>query len=104
MEMCRSALEIIKTEQLRGNIIETLYRYYGEDISLSVLKASLPLSGLLTDAGIKSALYYLGGREKEFVHVVINKNNYMDSLIWLTPRCVNLAEGDVEDVGAVIDG
>lgn len=102
--MSRSALDIIKTKQLRGNIVETLYRYYGEDISLSVLKASLPLSGLLTDTGIKSALYYLSGREKEFVHLELNKTNYMDSLIWLTPRGVNLAEGDLEDVGVVIDG
>lgn len=102
--MGRSALEIIKTKQLRGNIIETLYRYYGEDISLSVLKASLPLSGLLPDAGLKSAIYYLGGKEKEFVNLVLNKNNYMDSLIWLTPKGVNLAEGDLTDVGVNMDG
>lgn len=102
--MNHTALDIIKTKQLRGNIVEALYRYYGEDISLSILKASLPLSGLMTDAVMKSAIYYLGGREKEYVRLELNKGNYMDSLIWLTPRGVNLAEGDLEDVGVIMDG
>ena len=101
--MNHTELDIIKTKQLRGHIIETLYRNYGEDINLAVLKAALPLSGLLTEAGIRSAIYYLGGKEKEFVHLVLNRNNYMDSLIWLTPKGVNLAEGDISDVGVMIN-
>lgn len=101
--MNHTPLDIIKTKQLRGNMIEALYRYYGEDISLSVLKASLPLAGLIKDTEMKSAVYYLGGKEKEYVKLVLNKTNYMDSLIWLTPRGVNLAEGDLQDVGVVID-
>jgi hypothetical protein len=102
--MNRTFLDILKTKEFRGNIIETLYRYYGEDISLSVLKAALPLSGLLKDTDIRSAIYYLGGREKEYVHLELNKSNYMDSLIWLTPKGINLAEGDIVDVGVKIDG
>ncbi len=102
--MGQSAIDIIKAKELRGNIIESLYRYYGEDISLNVLKASLPLSGLITDTKIRSALYYLGGRDKEYVHVVVNQNSYMDSLVWLTPRGVNLAEGDLDDVGVMKSG
>lgn len=102
--MGQSSIDIIKAKELRGNIVESLYRYYGEDISLNVLKASLPLSGLLTDNKIRSALYYLGGREKEYVNVVLNQNNYMDSLVWLTPRGVNLAEGDLDDVGVLKNG
>lgn len=101
--MNHTPFDIIKTKQLRGNMIEALYRYYGEDISLSVLKASMPLAGLIKDAEMKSAVYYLGGKEKEYVKLVLNKTNYMDSLIWLTPRGVNLAEGDLQDVGVVID-
>lgn len=81
--MNHTPLDIIKTKQLRGNMIEALYRYYGEDISLSVLKASLPLAGLIKDAEMKSAVYYLGGKEKEYVKLVLNKTSYMDSLIWL---------------------
>ena len=96
-------LDILKKKELRGNIIEQLYRFYGEDINLSVLKASLPLSGMLTEADMKSAIYYLGGKEKEYVCLVLNKSNYMDSLIWLTPRGVNLAERDLEDVGVTIN-
>lgn len=101
--MNHTPLDIIKTKQLRGNMIEALYRYYGEDISLCVLKASLPLAGLIKDTEMKSAVYYLGGKEKEYVKLVLNKTNYMDSLIWLTPRGVNLAEGDLQDVGVMID-
>lgn len=93
------SLDILKKKELRGAIIERLYGFYGEDISISVLKASLPLSGVLTDTELKSALYYLGGTGKEYIEVVINKSSYIDSLIWLTPKGVNLAEGDMEDVG-----
>lgn len=93
------SLDILKKKELRGSIIERLYGFYGEDISISVLKASLPLSGVLTDTDLKSALYYLGGAGKEYIKVVINKTSYQDSLIWLTPKGVNLAEGDMEDVG-----
>lgn len=97
------ALEILKKKELRGNIIEQLYRFYGEDINLSVLKASLPLSGMITEADMKSAIYYLGGTEKEYVRLVLNRSNYMDSLVWLTPRGVNLAEGDLSDVGVTMN-
>ena len=97
------AIEILKKKELRGNIVEQLYRFYGEDISLSVLKASLPLSGTLTEADMKSAIYYLGGVEKGYVHLVLDPRNYMDSLIWLTPRGVNLAEGDLKDVGVAMN-
>ena len=47
--------------------------------------------------------YYLGGEEKRYVHVELSGDNWMDSMIWLTPKGVNLAEGDVEDMGVVID-
>lgn len=97
------ALEILKKKELRGNIVEQLYRFYGEDINLNVLKASLPLSGTMTEADMKSAVYYLGGAEKEFVHLELNRGSYMDSLIWLTPKGVNLAEGDITDVGVMIN-
>lgn len=95
------AFEILKKKELRGNIIEQLYRFYGEDINLSILKAALPLSGTLTEAEIKSAIYYLSGKDKEYVYLVFNKTDYMESLIWLTPRGVNLAEGDIEDIGVM---
>lgn len=97
------AIEILKKKELRGNIVEQLYRFYGEDISLSVLKASLPLSGTLTEADMRSAIYYLGGAEKGYVHLVLDPRSYMDSLIWLTPRGVNLAEGDLKDVGVAMN-
>ena len=35
--------------------------------------------------------------------LVYDKDNYMNSLIWLTPRGVNLAEGDEKDIGVVMD-
>ncbi len=95
------AFEILKKKELRGNIIEQLYRFYGEDINLSILKAALPLSGTLTEAELKSAIYYLGGRDKEYIHLTLDRTDYMESLIWLTPRGVNLAEGDIKDIGVI---
>ena len=33
----------------------------------------------------------------------VDRENWLDSLIWLTPAGVNLAEGDLEDVGVILD-
>ena len=96
-------IEILKKKKLRGDMIEVLYRFYGEDISLAVLKGALPLSGILTEAQIKQAIYYLAGAEKRYIHLELNKNDYMSSLIWLTPKGINLVEGDIEDAGVTTD-
>lgn len=94
-------LEVIKAKEIRGNIIEALYRNYGEDITISVLKNALPLSGFLKTSDIRNALYYLSGKQKEYVKVVVNTEDYMYSLVWLTPIGINLAEGDIKDVGVI---
>lgn len=94
-------LDVIKAKELRGNIIEALYRNYGEDITISVLKNALPLSGFIKVSDIRNALFYLSGKQKEYVKVVFDKEDYMHSLVWLTPIGINLAEGDIQDVGVI---
>jgi len=96
-------MEIAKTKVLRGDIIESLYRYYGTDIRIAVLKSTLRAKGFVEDKDIQKAVYYLGGEGKRYIHVELNHDNWMDSLIWLTPAGVNLAEGDLEDKGVEID-
>lgn len=97
-------MEAAKAKILRGDIIEKLYLYYGNDIRIAVLKSALRANGFVEDSQIKKAVYYLGGEGKRFLHVEVDKDNWMDSLIWLTPAGVNLAEGDLEDVGVEMDG
>lgn len=96
-------MEAAKAKVLRGDIIEKLYTYYGNDIKIAVLKSALRANGFVDDAEIRKAIYYLGGEGKRFIHVEINKDKWMDSLIWLTPAGVNLAEGDIDDMGVEID-
>ncbi len=96
-------MEIAKAKILRGNIIEKLYACYGDDITVSSLKQVLAYKGYNSDQEIKKAVYYLAGAKKEYVKLVYNKENYMDSLICLTPTGVNLAEGDIVDKGVVVD-
>ena len=96
-------MEAAKAKVLRGDIIENLYRYYGTDIRIVVLKSALRTQGFVEDQEIRKAIYYLGGEDKRYIHVEVNVENWMDSLIWLTPAGVNLAEGDIEDKGVVID-
>lgn len=95
-------IEISKAKVLRGSIINTLYRNYGTDIKISVIKAALRMSGYMTDEEIRKAVYYLGGDGKRYIHVE-PAEDFLDSLIWLTPAGVNLAEGDDEDKGVIID-
>lgn len=96
-------VKIIEAKNLRGDIIEKLYLYYGQDIRITVLKSALRVKGYVNDDEIKKAIFYLGGDGKRYIHVEVNTENWMDSLIWLTPMGVNLAERDIEDKGVNLD-
>lgn len=97
-------MEISERKVLRGNVIEKLYDNYGVDIRIAVLRNLLRTCGLMTDSELQKAVFYLGGESKRYVHVEVNKDNWLDSTIWLTPAGVNLAEGDITDIGVEIDG
>lgn len=97
-------LEISEVKILRGDVIEKLYMTYGTDIRIAALRNALRSRGLIPEESLKKCIFYLGGEGKRYIHVEVNKENWMDSMIWLTPAGVNLAEGDIEDVGVIIDG
>ena len=96
-------VKIIEAKNLRGDIIEKLYLHYGQDTRITVLKSALRVKGYVNDDEIKKAIFYLGGDGKRYIHVEVNTENWMDSLIWLTPMGVNLAERDIEDKGVNLD-
>lgn len=96
-------MKVAEAKVLRGNLIEKLYLTYGTDIRIAALKNALRAKGYLDENEMKKAIYYLGGEGKRYIHVDVNRENWMDSLIWLTPAGVNLAEGDNEDIGVILD-
>lgn len=96
-------MEIMERKVLRGNVVEILYENYGVDLRIAVLKNLIRLNGLSTEKELQKAIFYLGGEGKRYVHVEVNEDNWLDSLIWLEPAGVNLAEGDITDIGVVID-
>ena len=91
-------MQVAERKVLRGDVIEKLYQNYGTDIRIAILKNYLRIRGFVT-----KAIYYLGGEGKRYIHVEVNKDNWLDGTIWLTPAGVNLAEGDIEDMGVIID-
>lgn len=101
--MAADLIKVNTAKILRGNVVEILYRYYGTDISLSVLRQSLRATGFTADEDLIKAFYYLAGDGKRYIHVELQKEQYWDSVIWLTPAGVNLAEGDIQDVGVILD-
>lgn len=96
-------MQVSERKVLRGNVIEKLYKNYGTDLRIAILKNLLRVSGFVTEDELQKAVFYLGGEGKRYIHVTVNEENWMDSLIWLTPAGVNLAEGDLEDIGVIID-
>lgn len=96
-------MQVAERKVLRGDVIEKLYKNYGTDLRVAVLKNFLRVKGFVTEDELQKAIFYLGGEGKRYVHVEVNKDNWLDSLIWLTPAGVNLAEGDAEDMGVIID-
>ena len=98
----KDLMAINETKILRGNLIEILYRYYGTDIRISVIRTSLRVKGMVSEEDLRKAIYYLGGEGKRYIHVE-PAQEFGDSMIWLTPTGVNLAEGDLQDIGVIID-
>lgn len=96
-------IRVTEAKILRGAVIEKLYMTYGVDIRISALKNTLRSKGFISDEELKKVIFYLGGEGKKYIHVEINKENWTDSLIWLTPAGVNLAEKDMEDIGVIFD-
>ena len=96
-------MQVSERKVLRGDVVEKLYKNYGKDLRIAVLKNFLRIGGVVTEDELQKAIFYLGGEEKRYIHVEVNTENWLDSLIWLTPKGVNLAEGDIEDMGVVID-
>ena len=97
-------LAVSEAKILRGDVIEKLYLTYGTDIRIAALRNALRSKGLIPEESLKKTIFYLGGEGKRYLHVEVNKENWLDSMIWLTPAGVNLAEGDLEDVGVILDG
>lgn len=96
-------IRVTEAKILRGAVIEKLYMTYGVDIRISALKNTLRSKGFISEEELKKVIFYLGGEGKKYIHVEINKENWTDSLIWLTPAGVNLAEKDMEDIGVIFD-
>ncbi|MCM1057716.1 MAG: hypothetical protein NC517_08925 [Firmicutes bacterium] len=96
-------LEVNELKLLRGDIISTLYRTYGTDIRIAALRNALRSKGLLPEEKLRKCIYYLGGDGKRYIHVEVDQENWLDSMIWLTPAGVNLAEGDLEDMGVIMN-
>ena len=97
------AIKVMETKLLRGSVIEKLYLTYGTDIRISALKNTLRSKGHILEDELKKVIFYLGGEGKRYIHVEVDKDNWTDSLIWLTPAGVNLAERDIEDIGVVFN-
>ena len=96
-------LAVSEAKVLRGDVIEKLYMTYGTDIRIAALRNALRSKGLMPEDSLKKCIYYLGGEGKRYVHVEVDRETWLDSLIWLTPAGVKLAEGELEEVGVILD-
>lgn len=97
--MDHNRLEILKAKELRGNIIESLYNLYPQEVTINTLKQLLRYKGYTYETEVQKALYYLQG--KGYISLVAEEADveYWENEIVLTPLGINLAEGDVDDMG-----
>lgn len=96
-------VKVMEAKLLRGAVISKLYMTYGTDIRISSLKNLLRSKGFVQEEELRKVIFYLGGDGKKYIHVELDKDDWCDSLIWLTPAGVNLAEKDMEDIGVIFD-
>ena len=92
-------VEILKAKELRGNIIESLYNLYPQEVTINTLKQLLRYKGYTYETEVQRAMYYLQG--KGYISLVANEGEveYWENEIVLTPLGINLAEGDADDMG-----
>ena len=76
-------MQVAERKVLRGDVIEKLYQNYGTDIRIAILKNYLRIRGFVTEEELRKAIYYLGGEGKRYIHVEVNKDNWLDGTIWL---------------------
>jgi len=96
-------LDIVQAKLLRGYIIKRLYDMYGMPITVADLKGLLRYKQIYHEDDIARALKYLSGKEKEFIVIDIDNDSYLRSFVELTPKGVNLAEADIDDMGVTIN-
>jgi len=92
-------LSVVKAKALRGDIVKNLYEFSDMPIPMSKIEGLLRYKSFYSKDEIKKAVSYLAGAKKEFVTVDINESDYWASFIQLTPAGINLAEGDITDMG-----
>jgi len=94
-------LDLAKAKELRGEIIKRLYDCYVDPVRIVSVNSLLRYKGYYSKDDIKRAINYLTGPKKEFIHVVYNEDDYWNSFIQLTPAGINLAEGNITDMGVL---
>ena len=97
-------ISIAKAKELRGEIIRQLYERYGCPVPISSINTLLRYKNYHSKEDIKKALLYLSGAKKEFLQVVLDEKDYWASFVQLTPTGINLAEGDITDMGVLLNG
>ncbi len=97
--MDHNRLEILKAKELRGNIIESLYNLYPQEVTINTLKQLLRYKGYTYETEVQKALYYLQGKGYISLAAEETEVEYWENEIVLTPLGINLAEGDVDDMG-----
>ena len=97
-------LGIAKAKELRGEIVRQLYDRYGSPVPVSSIHTLLRYKGYYSAEDIQRAILYLSGEKKEFVAVRSNEEDKGASFVSLTPVGVNLAEGDISDIGVLLNG
>jgi len=96
-------ISVAKAKSLRGDIIKNLYIIYDVSIPISKVSNLLRYKSFYSKEEIQKAISYLSGEEKEFVTVEINEKDQWASFVRLTPKGVNLAEGDITDIGVIFN-
>lgn len=95
-------VEILTAKKLRADILESLYKLYPQEVPAGTIRKLLRYKGYNPETEIRKAIYYLHG--KGYIAFVESSEDYWDSEAVLTPLGINLAEGDMEDVGVSLDG
>ncbi|MCL2618163.1 MAG: hypothetical protein FWD98_03810 [Defluviitaleaceae bacterium] len=94
-----SLLNVAKSKSLRGDIIRSLYDLYDTAIPISRVHDLLRYKSFYNKEDIRRAVGYLSGDKKEYVQIELNDKDYGASFVKLTPAGINLAEGDITDMG-----
>ena len=86
--------------------MKLLYENQCEKVTVQLIRSMLRYINYSSEKELMKAIDYLSGKEKEYLSIEINADDYEYSLVEIMPKGIDLLENkkELKDIGVNLDG